>query len=300
MTSTQLYYLTLSLGFSVSVVSLIAILISPKTNSTQFYLSNTEHLSPSIVKIVNLFGGDILSLVPNKFQKKSISNKEINDVFRSSGNPWGVTKLEFFALRVAYSFIGLIIGVFFSIMINKGLLVGLVPTLALGFLGWNKPISTYRKIAKDREKDFKKHFPEILDYLTMIMSDGTYTFANAIEVALPYLPESAVKEEFYRVTDSINAGLSTDVALRSLGDRLPSESLQSFVSAVNNANQLNTPMDDLMRTRAKKSREDLMNELELIIQGLPTKTMLTIAPATIISMLTILMVPVIMALLSSI
>jgi len=54
-----------------------------------------------------------------------------------------------------------------------------------------------------------------------------------------------------------------------------------------------------MRTRAKKSREDLTNELELIIQDLPTKTMLTVAPATILSMLLIFMVPVIVALMSS-
>jgi hypothetical protein len=58
-------------------------------------------------------------------------------------------------------------------------------------------------------------------------------------------------------------------------------------------------MEGLMRTRAKKSREDLLNELELIIQDLPTKTMLTVAPAAIISMLLIFMVPVIVALLQT-
>ena len=170
---------------------------------------------------------------------------------------------------------------------------------ALGFLGWNKPISTYRKVAKGRESDFKKHFPELLDYLTMIMSDGTYTFANAIEVVLPYLPESAVKREFTQVTDSINAGMDTESALMALADRLPSPALEAFVNAVNNANKLNTPMDDLMRTRARKSREDLLNEIELVIQGLPTKTMLTVAPATILSMLLIFLVPIVVSLLTT-
>ena len=171
--------------------------------------------------------------------------------------------------------------------------------LALMYLGLNKPLSEYRKIAAAKEKDFKKHFPEMLDYLTMIMSDGTYTFSNAIEVILPYLPESAVKFEFTKVTDAINSGMSTEEALSELSERLPSPALEAFINAVNNANTLNTPMDSLMRTRAKKSREDLNNELELIIQGLPTKTMLTVAPATILSMLLIFLVPVVIALLET-
>lgn len=300
MNGTQMYHLALSIGFSVSLITLIAVLMSPKTNSTHFYLSNTKHLNPKMVKVVNLVGGDLLSLVPKKIQKKSISSKEINDIFKASGNPWGVTKLEFLALRVSYGFIAGIIGLLFSLLVRPGFMMGAVIFIALVFLGWNRPLTEYRKTAESKAKDFKKHFPEMLDYLTMIMSDGTYTFANAIEIVLPYLPDSAVKLEFLRVTDSINSGMAIEEALKELSNRLPSPALEAFINAVNNANTLNTPMDGLMRTRAKKSREDLTNELELIIQGLPTKTMLTVAPATILSMLLIFMVPVIVALMASI
>lgn len=299
MSGTQIYHLALAVGFSISLVTLIAVLLSSRTNSTHFYMSNTEHLDPKMVKVVNLIGGDLLSILPKNVQKRSISNKEINDVFKASGNPWGVTKLEFLALRVSYGFIASIIGFLFVMLVRPGLMLGTLIVLALTFLGWNKPLSEYRKIAQNKEKDFKKHFPEMLDYLTMIMSDGTYTFANAIEVVLPYLPDSAVKSEFTKVVDSINSGMTTEEALIELSGRLPSPALEAFINAVNNANTLNTPMDGLMRTRAKKSREDLTNELELLIQGLPTKTMLTVAPATILSMLLIFMVPVIVALMSS-
>lgn len=299
MSGTQIYHLALAVGFSISLVTLIAVLLSSRTNSTHFYMSNTEHLDPKIVKVVNLIGGDLLSILPKNVQKRSISDKEINDVFKASGNPWGVTKLEFLALRVSYGFIASIIGFLFVMLVRPGLMLGTLIVLALTFLGWNKPLSEYRKIAQNKEKDFKKHFPEMLDYLTMIMSDGTYTFANAIEVVLPYLPDSAVKLEFTKVVDSINSGMTTEEALIELSGRLPSPALEAFINAVNNANTLNTPMDGLMRTRAKKSREDLTNELELLIQGLPTKTMLTVAPATILSMLLIFMVPVIVALMSS-
>lgn len=299
MSGTQIYHLALAVGFSISLVTLIAVLLSSRTNSTHFYMSNTEHLDPKMVKVVNLIGGDLLSILPKNVQKRSISDKEINDVFKASGNPWGVTKLEFLALRVSYGFIASIIGFLFVMLVRPGLMLGTLIVLALTFLGWNKPLSEYRKIAQDKERDFKKHFPEMLDYLTMIMSDGTYTFANAIEVVLTYLPDSAVKLEFTKVVDSINSGMTTEEALIELSGRLPSPALEAFINAVNNANTLNTPMDGLMRTRAKKSREDLTNELELIIQDLPTKTMLTVAPATILSMLLIFMVPVIVALMSS-
>lgn len=299
MNGSTLYYLALSVGFACSLVFLIAMILSPKTNSTHFYISNADKLDPKIVKVVNLLGGDLLSLVPNKIQRKSINSKEIDDLFKASGNPWGVTKLEFFALRLAYCFIYVIIGIIFAMLVQPGLMFAFIIIFALTYLGWNKPVSTYKVIAKDKGVDFKKHFPELLDYLTMVMSDGTYTFANAIEVVLPYLPESAVKMEFTKVTDSIGAGMDIEVALKELGNRLPSPALEAFISAVNNANTLNTPMDDLMRVRAKRSREDLKNELQLFIQSLPTKTMLTIAPAAIFCMLLIFMVPVVVALLQT-
>lgn len=298
MGGTDLYFLSLSIGFALSVVAFIAVLFSKKTTSTHFYMGESKGIDPKIIKAVNMFGGDLLSLIPKSVQKRSMSSKDLNDVFKESGNPWNVTKMEFLALRAAYGFIYTIIGVLFALIIQPGML-SFVMILGLSFLGWNKPMSYYKSVAKKREKDFKKHFPEMLDYLTMIMSDGNYTFANAIETVVPYLPESAVKEEFTKVTDSINAGINTETALNELAERLPSPSLEAFVRAVNNANQLNTPMNDLMRTRAEKSREDLMNEIEMIIQTLPTKTMLTIGPATIGSMLAIFLVPVVIALLDT-
>lgn len=298
MGGTDLYFLSLSIGFALSVVAFVAVLFSKKTTSTHFYMGESKGIDPKIIKAVNMFGGDLLSLIPKSVQKRSMSSKVLNDVFKESGNPWNVTKMEFLALRAAYGFIYAIIGVLFALIIQPGML-SFVMILGLSFLGWNKPMSYYKSVAKKREKDFKKHFPEMLDYLTMIMSDGNYTFANAIETVVPYLPESAVKEEFTKVTESINAGINTETALNELAERLPSPSLEAFVRAVNNANQLNTPMNDLMRTRAEKSREDLMNEIEMIIQTLPTKTMLTIGPATIGSMLAIFLVPVVIALLDT-
>lgn len=299
MSSTKIYYLALSIGFALALLGLLVVLFSPKTNSTQFYLSNTKNLNPTMVKIVNLLGGDIMSLIPKDVQKRSIASKEVDEVFKSAGNPWEVTKLEFHALRLAYAFVGITIGVIFSYLTNTGFMFGLIIVGIMGFLGLNRPLSVYRKIASTREADFKKHFPELLDYLTMIMGHGSYTLANAIETAVPYLPESTVKDEFEKVVDSINAGMNTENALLLLSNRIPTPALQSFVQAINNANKLNTPMEDLMKTRAKQSREDLLNEIELIIQGLPTKTMLTTAPFAILSILLIALVPVFASLLGS-
>ena len=293
------YYLALSIGFAISVVALIFVLISPKTDSTAFHLANTEKLNPTTVKAVNMISGDILSLLPKDFQRKSINNSEVDEVFNYSGNPWGVTKMEFFVLRVTYAFGGFILGVFGSIIVSPSFFIGLGITFAATFLGWNYPISAYRRHIDQREADFKRYFPEFLDYLTMTMSAGQTTLSNSIEKVLPYLPESAVKDEFGIVVASVNSGMSTEDALNNLAGRIPTPSLQAFVKAVNNANKLSTPMTELMKVRAKNTRKDLLNEIELIIQSMPTKVMVRIAPATIVSMLTIFLVPVIVALISS-
>lgn len=299
MESNQMYYLALAVGFAMSLVSFLVFLFSNKTNSSQFYLGDNKNIDPKLVKVVNMVGGDLLSLVPKSVKKKSISNKEIEDAFKASGNPWEVTKMEFFAIRVANGFIFSVVGIIFSIIVQPGIIFSMAIIMLITLLGYNRPLSTYKSIAKKRYIDFKKHFPEMLDYLTMIMGDGNYTLANAIENVLIYLPDSAVKQEFKRVVDAINAGMNTETALNELAGRLPSPALESFVNAVNNANQLNTPMDGLMKTRAKKLREDLLNDIELIIQGLPTKTMLTVAPPAIGSMLVIFLVPVVIALLTT-
>lgn len=300
MLGTNSQLIMLSIGFSVSLISLLSVLFFSKSKNTHFNLSNTEKLDPKVVKMTNLIGGDLLSLMPNDIQRKTIRSKEIENLFKSSGNPWGVSKLEFLVLRVTYGFIGSIIAFLFSMLVQPGALGSVAIILAMTYLGYNRPVSVYTSVSNSREEDFKKHFPEMLDYLTMIMSDGNYTLPNAIENVLRYLPDSAVRDEFQRVIDSVNTGMSTEQALNNLSQRVPSTALEAFVVAVNNANALNTPMEGLMRTRAKKSREDLANELELEIQGLSTKTMLTIGPPTIISMLVIFMVPVVVALMSSI
>ena len=300
MGGTKTYYLVLAFSFAVSVVALILVLFSKKTNTTQFYLSNEDKLNPNMVKFINLLGGDIMAIVPKNLQKKSVESKEIDEVFKASGNPWEVTKLEFYVLRLSYGFIGFAIAVLFAYILKTGLPIAVGLAGIMTFLGWNRPISQYRKIAKVREREFKKFFPEFLDYLTMIMGDGTNTFANAIEISVPYLLDSTVKEEFERVSESINAGMNTDTALTLLADRIPTPALQAFVQAVNNANKLNTPMDGLMRNRAKQSREDLRNDMELVIQSLPNKTMLTTAPVAILAIILIALVPVFMELLTSI
>lgn len=288
--------LGLSFGFAITLVAFILYITSPKSNTSQVYLSNTEHIDPKMVKFIETVGGDVLDLIPGKLREHTMSNKEVQEVFKTSGNPWRVTELDFFVLRVSYGFIYSVIGLFFSLIVGLSLLQSLFIIVGLGFVGWNKPVSEYRKIAEERSKDFKKYFPELLDYLTMELSTGG-TLSNAIEVAVPYVPESAVKEEFEQVIHDINAGMTIEASLNDLSQRVPSVALEAFVKAVNNANKLDTPMNDLLRARARNTRKDLINEIELIIQDMPTKVMIALAPATIISMIIIIVVPMAVAML---
>lgn len=299
MTGNASYLLTISFGLSISVGLFLLILFSKKGNSSQFHLTNPKGLSPRMVKTVNLIGGDLLSLVPPSIQKKTMKDKKIDDLFKASGNPWQVTKFEFLVIRGTYA---LIYGIFIGaacVVIRPDFIVGAFLLFLGALLGWNKPVSTYKSYAKERSIGFKKHLPEMLDYLTMIMSNGNYTLANAIERVLPYLQDSVVKEEFKRVIEAINSGSTTENALNELAERVPSSSLESFVKAVNNANNLNTPMDSLMRARAIALRKDLINEIEMVIQTLPTKTMLAVGPPAIFSLLIIFMVPVVVSLIST-
>lgn len=299
MSGDNTYYLALSVGFSLSLVMLIVVLFSKKTNSSRFYLGEIKNFDPKMAKLVNMVGGDLMSILPKSVHKKSMADKKMDDLFRESGNPWEVTKIEFTAIRATYAFLFAVIAFLFCIVFRPPMLISAPIVLLAAWYGWNKPVSKYKSLAKSRSVSFKKNLPEMLDYLTMIMSDGTYTLPNAIETVLPHLKESVVKDEFRRVVEAINAGSTTEAALNDLAVRVPSTSLESFVNAVNNANQLNTPMDGLMKSRAETLRKDLLNEIEMVIQTLPTKTMVTVGPPAIFSMLILFMVPVIVSLLTT-
>lgn len=299
MPSNVFYLLTLSIGFSSAVIMLIYILFSKNMNSNQFYLGNTKGLDPKVARLVNMVGGDLLAVIPKSVQRKALRDKKIEGLFRASGNPWGVTKLEFLAIRVTYAFLLLIVVGIMCVILRPPFILTLPLILLVSYLGWAMPVSKYKSVAKARSTGFKRNLPELLDYLTMVMGDGTYTLPNAIKFVLPHLEPSVVKEEFEKVVDAIDAGSTTESALNELSGRVPSAALESFVKAVNNANKLNTPMDALMRTRAESLRQDLINEIEMVIQTLPTKTMVTVGPPAIFSLIVIFMTPVIVALIDS-
>lgn len=297
--------MTLLIVLSISIGVLAASIFlyfssSPKKPET-FFVSEQAAIPTVLKGAMVTIGGDLLAVVPDNFSKKSIHSAKVDYLLRASGNPWNLTKVEFFVMRIVTSMFGLIFGIL--IAINVSSTVTPIATYALPFVavlvGYMYPESKYNSLAKEREIAFKVQLPEALDYLVITMSAGTHSLQNAFAKVTPYLREGVIKEEFEHIVRSVDSGMTMQGALNEFSRRVPSEGIAAFVRALNNATINNVPIESLLRNRAEASRKDLDAELDIKIERLPTKVLLWVGPAAFISLLIVVLAPSIIDIMSN-
>lgn len=285
--------LFISFAFA-AVVTLFIVLLFFVPKSNRAYSIGGTNVDPGIAKLVKLFGSDVLALTPDSIRRKQSNNKSVANLIKRSGNPWNITVRDFFVIRVVLAFLGLVFGFLFGfLMLNiaeTSLFLMISPPLML-LLGWMYPKAHYTSLANKRDIEFKKTLPQSIDLLIMALSGGGYTLQNAIEEVLKYMDDSPVKEEFFQITQDVKSGITLSEALNNFADRVSTDSIQSFVRALNNAQRLSVPMLDILEARATASRKELRAEAELRIQKLPTKVMLVLSPTSAISVATMAVAP---------
>lgn len=288
--SLQYIYLALLMGFSAS--SLFYYIFFSKGKTTTFYLSKGSKIPPRFKGFVNFFAGDLLSLIPEEQKKKTINSQKVDKILRASGNPWNITKVDFFAIRLSLTLLGGVVGVIFFLISSTSMSAEMryVILVLLPILGWAYPMTTHTKLAKEREQLFKKSLPEAIDYLSMAMSSNI-TLQNAFENIIQYLPTGPVKDEFILVVKSVRSGKTMESSLNELATRCPTYSIEAFVKALNNANTNNVPMLELLHARAEASRKDYETEISIRISHLPTKIFLIIGPVSVFSIVVVAAVP---------
>lgn len=124
----------------------------------------------------------------------------------------------------------------------------------------------YRK--KNRSKQFDEQLPDALDYIARSLRAGN-PFSAAMKSVSNEMPDP-VGTSFGETFDEMNYGLELEDALHNLGDRVGSEEIQYFITAVliqrttggNLADVLNR-IASVMRERAKTFREVLIQASEM-------------------------------------
>lgn len=279
----------------VSILCLVIMLLFKTPGSNNYYIPLSGDIDPSIRKLVKVFGPDIVALSPSVLKKSKTKTEEIELLITKSGNPWGITATEFTLITATLFVLGIILGIIlaalFAFLVPNLLIIGIIIGFITPFCLSLIPKAKYQSDSATREMEFKKNLPESIDLLIMALSGGNYTLINGIEEIIPHMEETVIKEEFVRITQDVESGMSVSESLRNMAERVPTEGIKAFVKALINANEQSVDLTEILKARARASRKELKDEAEKRIMKLPTKVMGVLSPTSALCVCAVAIAP---------
>lgn len=168
-----------------------------------------------------------------------------------SGNPQYYTAEEYLALAffnglalaAALEMLGLLLGAQFAALpVVLGLLMGFTMTL------WQ----LYAR-ASNRLRSISKRVPYALDLLSLAMGAGA-TFTEAVRTVGREDRADPFNAELNAMLTEIDLGTTRRRALQNLADRIPLDSLRSIVASAIQAEELGTPLAEVLHAQASLMR----------------------------------------------
>ena len=181
--------------------------------------------------------------------------RHILKLLMALGNPNQYTSDEYLVICTVWGLIAAIalwLGVW--AMLGYLSILALLGYLAVGFaVGFFTAYLLLRERALARLRMIAKRLPYTLDLIAMAMDAGA-TFYEAANAVIRDDPEEPLNQEFGMVVREIDFGRSRQDALTHLGRRIDVDGLDSIVSAVLQAEQLGTPLAEVLKLQANLLR----------------------------------------------
>lgn len=176
---------------------------------------------------------------------------EIRQDLDASGNASGYSVDQYIAICLASAVTAGLVGALGEIALGGGLLLIVLPIcLAAGFY---VPLIMLHSARSRRVVAVARQLPYTLDLIALVMAAGS-SFGEAIETLIRDDPEDDLNQELQIALSEIEFGTTRAAALQNLADRIPLESLRSVVAAVNQSEQLGTPMSSILKVQAEMLR----------------------------------------------
>lgn len=164
-----------------------------------------------------------------------------------------VTPTRFFLFRVLLALSGMLLGVL--LMRGQDPIVQLVAALG-GLVGGYllvQPVLRWKQA--QRLNAFEKHFADALDILIGGLESGA-SLTAAVELVSREMPPP-ISTEFARVLRDASLGISYDDAFKAMHERLPSDDLGMFVSAISVQFKVGGNLATTLRTLGSTVRDRL-------------------------------------------
>ncbi|GAA2639971.1 DUF5936 domain-containing protein [Streptomyces vastus] len=195
-----------------------------------------------------------------------------------AGNPGGLTLNRYAARRAVYGIFGVVLGLVFF---TNGQLLFAVLTLAFGLLAADALIW---QAIRDRKEVIDRTLPDFLDVLAVVVSAGL-GFRQALDRVADHY-EGPWADELRITLRQMDMGVSRRQAFDELRKRNSSEQVAQFVSALQQGEELGSPIaDTLIQLATDMRRTDAQNSRRRAAKTIPKATMVTLVfmlPATMI------------------
>ena len=167
------------------------------------------------------------------------------------GRQYQYTSAQWLSLSMLGGLVGAALGLYveFALFEDAGLLgafIGLV-------CGVYAPLYHLRAKARARMKRIERKLPYALDLISLSMTAGA-TFVEAIDALTRDDPADPLNEELRTMMTQMHLGRTRREALVDLARRVPLESLRTVVTSVVSAEELGTPLSDILKVQATLMR----------------------------------------------
>lgn len=158
---------------------------------------------------------------------------------------------DIYALQIALLLSGVAIGLLISLLPalhHIGMLIVVIAAL----LGWRLPVGVLQSRARQRQNDFQKALPDMLDTLAVSVEAGLSFDAALVRVAEEF--GGVVTEQVSALIKDMKLGRTRASALRRMAERIGLEDVHAFVAAMVQADQLGSSIGGTLKTQAESAR----------------------------------------------
>lgn len=201
-----------------------------------------------------------------------------------AGSPYGLDAERLLAIKAGSAIAGVAL-----IMLVAGLASAAPGRAVLGsivfaLVGFYLPDLWLRSRVGERQLQIRRTLPDMLDMLTISVEAGMGFDAAAAKIAGSR--PGPLSEEFGRMLQEIQAGVSRRDAMRHLGERTDVPELRSFITSMIQADVFGVSVSNVLRTQSHEMRVKRRQFAEEMAQKAPVKIVfpliLCILPATLI------------------
>jgi tight adherence protein C len=186
-----------------------------------------------------------------------------------AGNPPGMTVERVNGLKVIGFGGALVASLALSMVMGLSMVVTLVFVIGASLAGYLAPNLYLYQRAYDRADKLRRALPDAIDLLTISVESGLGFDAAVSQVARN--TEGPLADEFARMLQEMQIGLSRTDALRSLAERTNLPDLRAFVSAMVQADAFGIPIGQVLRVQSSEIRVKRRQWAEEAAQKVPVK-----------------------------